>query len=190
MSRRPSPRRGFRFRRRLSGQGRVRAGKRGREQWRRLSSRPSAPAPLRAGWARRARCCGPALPPPVFITAENTPCANRRGPPASKGSPVAITACGGVSSRSACASMIRSTIRALASSGRLCLVALSDQGIEIGQPAQRFTRNRFSPAHDRAPCECRPAPRLRPVRASRPAGTRHQAGEAQRGARRVRGWWA
>ena len=56
---------------------------------------------------------------------ENTPCASRRGPPARRGRHVAITACGGVSSRSHCASIMRSTCRALASCGSGVLVALS-----------------------------------------------------------------
>ena len=60
-----------------------------------------------------------------LVRVENTPCASRRGPPASSGRPVAITACGGVSSRSHCANIIRSTLRALASCGSGVLVALS-----------------------------------------------------------------
>ena len=55
----------------------------------------------------------------------STPCTSRLGPPSTKGNAVAIAAWAGVPKRKICASARRSTIRALLSSGRTCLVLLS-----------------------------------------------------------------
>ena len=104
-----------------------------------LSGSPPAPipAPAEAGGCGRGASAR-------LISAENTPCASLLGPPASSGKPVAITACGGVSSRSACASISRSTIRTLASPGRICLVALSISA------SRSVSQRKVSPAIARA----------------------------------------
>ena len=54
-----------------------------------------------------------------------TPCTNRLGPLSTSGNDVAMAACGGVFSRNICASAMRSTIRALASSAKGSCVWLS-----------------------------------------------------------------
>jgi hypothetical protein len=131
-------------------------------------------APAR-GHAKRAGSAHRAGARRVSTSAENTPCASRRGPPASSGRPVAITACGGVSSRSHCASISRSTMRGLASSGRRCgwrcRSARRDRSASAGPRPQWRGPARGPAALDAAQRRACAPVASRPGAASRPGGS-------------------